>query len=65
MKVLPSTVTGLIEELDKLYPHRCIQPGQSETDAHRYAGRRELIDELKARLDATEKKALRDALLKQ
>lgn len=36
----------LIEALDRAYPKRCIQPGESLEDAHRYAGKRELIDEL-------------------
>lgn len=62
MKTLPNTVPGLIEELEALYPPRCIGPEESLRAADRYAGRRELVDELKARLQATEKRALRDAL---
>lgn len=40
----------LISELDRAYPPRCIAPSESPEAAHRYAGRRELIDELKTHL---------------
>ncbi|MDR3473422.1 MAG: hypothetical protein P4M09_17320 [Devosia sp.] len=40
------TAYQLIDMLNAAYPHQCIQLGQSETSAHRYAGRREMIDEL-------------------
>lgn len=36
----------LIAMLDAAFPHQCIQKNQTEIDAHREAGRRELIDEL-------------------
>jgi hypothetical protein len=36
----------LIDALDAAFPHQCILPGQSLDQAQRYAGRRELIDEL-------------------
>lgn len=36
----------LIKELDRSFPPRCIRSNESVEDAHRYAGRRELIDEL-------------------
>lgn len=36
----------LIEQLDKAFPHQCILPNEPEWKAHRYAGKRELIDEL-------------------
>lgn len=36
----------LIDALDKLFPERCISPLDSLESAHRYAGRRELINEL-------------------
>ncbi len=40
------TAYQLIEALDAAYPHQCIQPHQTEISAHRYAGRREMVDEL-------------------
>lgn len=43
---IPNLSTELIAQLDKAYPARCIQHNESATDAHRYAGRRQLIDEL-------------------
>jgi hypothetical protein len=46
----------LIAELDRAFPARCIKHNESAIDAHRYAGRRELIDELKTHLKrATER----------
>lgn len=36
----------LVEFLDKAFPSRCIMLGETETDAHRYAGARDLIDQL-------------------
>lgn len=42
----PVNSFDLIEVLDKATPHRCIAPGESLEQAHRYAGARELIDEL-------------------
>lgn len=41
---LPSYAVDLIDELDKYVPHRCIGASQSPEDAHRYAGKRELVD---------------------
>lgn len=43
---LPRDSYDLIGYLDKAYPHRCISPGESLEMAHRYAGIRQLIDEL-------------------
>lgn len=65
MKTLPFTVLDLIKELDEMYPARCIAEDETPSQAHRYAGRRELIDELLARWQSTEKRALKDALLKE
>lgn len=36
----------LINVLDKLYPERCVSPMDTLESAHRYAGRREMINEL-------------------
>lgn len=44
---LPFASKDLIILLDEHYPHRCIAFGESESSAQRYAGMRELIDELK------------------
>lgn len=43
---IPDLSEELIKQLDKDWPHRCIKVGESEAEAHRYAGRRALIDEL-------------------
>jgi hypothetical protein len=37
---------GLIELLDRTYPHECIRPDEDIIPAHRRAAKRELIDEL-------------------
>lgn len=59
MKPLPNFSVDLIQELDELYPPKCIAPRQALEDAHRYAGQRELIDTLKARLEVTLKQNLK------
>lgn len=45
--ILPETTADLIKFLDKQYPAKCIEPRQSLEDAHRYAGKRELVEYLK------------------
>lgn len=51
----PALAADLVSELDAIYPAQCILPGQSPEDAHRYAGKRELIDELLAWRDEDSK----------
>jgi len=41
----------LLDYLDRKFPVRCIGPNETEVSAHRYAGARELIDNLRARLN--------------
>ena len=43
---VPPLSDELIKLLDKMNPARCIGHNESAIDAHRYAGRRALIDEL-------------------
>lgn len=62
MEALPHTVEQLITELDEANPARCIDPNQTIESAQRYAGRRDLIDELKWRRDRTHEKRLRSEL---
>lgn len=56
MKVLPSNVPELIAELEAAYPARCIKPEESPEAAHRYAGKVDLIVELRRRLNAETKR---------
>ena len=42
----PTSSRELLVLLHKHYPSRCIAYNESEISAHRYAGMRELIDEL-------------------
>lgn len=60
MRTLPNTVPALIEELDKLYPPRCIKPQETLAEAQRYAGAREVVELLKNKLAALEQRARRD-----
>lgn len=59
MRAFPVTIAGLIEELESLYPPRCIGPEEVAHTAHRYAGKVELIAELKGRYDAANKRELK------
>jgi hypothetical protein len=43
---IPPLSVHLIEALAKAYPARCIAPGQHPEDAHRYAGKVELVQGL-------------------
>lgn len=43
---LPPLSTLLVEALDKAIPARCIQFGETLEEAHRYAGKRELVEML-------------------
>lgn len=43
---LPRDSFDLIALLDTMYPHQCIRPNEAPEAAHRYAGVRELVDEL-------------------
>jgi hypothetical protein len=56
-ETLPASSRDLIAALDKLYPPRCIAPGESLETAHRYAGARELVETLLAAAARDEKKA--------
>lgn len=51
-KPLPRTAEALVDELEELYPARCIRRGETPEDAHRYAGARELVEKLVQRRDA-------------
>lgn len=57
MKQLPRLSHDLIAELDRLYPPRCIAPGESLEAAHRYAGQRDLVDTLLALVKRDERRA--------
>jgi hypothetical protein len=54
--LLDMSAVQLVEYLDDTWPARCIGPDQSEHLAHRYAGKRELIDTLKIRIEQETKK---------
>jgi hypothetical protein len=41
---LPANSLDLIKELDDLFPPKCIGIGEKLDDAHRYAGKRDVIE---------------------
>ena len=44
LEELPSDTSTMIEVLDLAFPHKCIATHERPHEAHRYAGKRELID---------------------
>lgn len=52
MRTLPNSIIGLIEELERQYPQRCIRPDETLAEAHHHAGRAALVLELRQRYDA-------------
>lgn len=51
MRAIPTDSESLIAQLEEQYPPRCRRPDESERDHERYAGKVDLITELRARLD--------------
>lgn len=51
---LPVYASDLIKELAASVPERCIGANESLEDAHRYAGKRELVNSLLLRLKASD-----------
>ena len=45
----------LIQKLDEQYPPRCIGLEQSESSAQRYAGKRDVVESLLAKLKTEER----------
>lgn len=52
LTAIPDKAYDLILELDEAIPHRCPSRNMQERDIWFYAGKRDLIDALKARLEA-------------
>ena len=50
-ELIPFQSAHLIERLDEAYPPRCKLLGESEEEHQRYAGIRQLLDELKGLLE--------------
>lgn len=51
MRALPTDTESLLALLEVQYPPRCRRPGESELEHERYAGKVDLVAELRARLD--------------
>ena len=62
--LMPDRTVDLIKTLDEGYPHECLRPGETLESAHRRAGARELIDELKAWWDETIEVEIQESLLR-
>lgn len=43
MAIFPESATALVDELDKMFPERPAEAGQSEVEIHRAAAKRELV----------------------
>jgi hypothetical protein len=55
---LPPYSTDLIDQLDALFPERCIREGETLEQAHRHAGKRDLINFLRQLRDEANAAAL-------
>lgn len=62
IEALPVLAADLVERLDEEFPARCIGPTQTPEAAHRYAGKRDLIDFLVNLLREAEDNALSEEL---
>jgi len=51
MRAIPTDSESLLAQLEDQYPARCRQPDETERDHERYAGKVDLIKELRSRLD--------------
>jgi len=51
MRAIPTDSEHLVGELEEQYPARCRLPDETERDHERYAGKVDLITEMRARLD--------------
>lgn len=51
MRALPTDTESTLRQLEEQYPPRCRQADETERDHERYAGKVDLIAELKLRLD--------------
>lgn len=51
MRALPTDTESLLAQLEVQYPNRVRRPNESELEHERYAGKVDLIAELRARLD--------------
>lgn len=63
VRPIPTTTIGLIEELEGMYPQKCISPTETRPEADHYSGKADLVLELRNRYDA-ETKRDKDALPK-
>ena len=51
MRAIPTDSVSLLSELETQYPARCRLADETERDHERYAGKVDLIHELRVRLD--------------
>lgn len=57
MNPIPNSVVELIEELEEMFPPACKDPNETLEQHARYAGRVELIEEIRTRYDWTQQNA--------
>ena len=51
LEVIPQDAKTFIEALDKVYPERCPKLDQNDREIWMYAGKRELIRQMKQKLE--------------
>lgn len=51
MRAIPTDSESLLDQLEEQYPARCRLSDEAERDHERYAGKVDLIKELRVRLD--------------
>ena len=51
MRAIPTDSESLVSQLEEQYPARCRLADETERDHERYAGKVDLIQELRVRLD--------------
>jgi hypothetical protein len=61
---LPQLSVDLIAQLDETFPLKCINPGESLDSAHRYAGKRDVVEFLKSLVRASAETKPTDKLLR-
>ena len=57
---IPTDTRTLIDELDEMFPPRCIAKGEAPEDAHRYAGQRDLVEYLRQWQKWTDEKSQKE-----
>ena len=58
LESLPASAEELVVALDREFPHKCVEPGDTLEQANRYAGKREMVDWLLGVMEETREQML-------